>query len=69
MDALTTAKPTGGQEVRPEPHNSDIATVGHGKDHEIAQFRAYRQKEIRELASETFTIFRANACFVSDHEV
>ncbi len=40
-----------------------------GRTIEIAEFRAYRQKEIRDLASDTFSIIRSNACFVSEHEV
>lgn len=69
IDAMHHAKQHGWLEVRPKQPNEYLAQIVHWKDHEIAQFRAYRQKEIRELASETFTIFRANACFVSDHEV
>jgi pyruvate/2-oxoglutarate dehydrogenase complex dihydrolipoamide dehydrogenase (E3) component len=41
----------------------------HWKDQEIAAFRTYRNREINDLASDSFTIIRSDACFVSEHEV
>ncbi|MEO6969574.1 MAG: FAD-dependent oxidoreductase, partial [Chthoniobacterales bacterium] len=69
IDAMHHAKQHGWLEVRPKQPNEYLAQIVHWKDCEIEKFRAYREEEIQELASETFTIFRANACFVSDHEV
>ncbi len=69
IDAMHHAKRHGWLEVKPKEPDEYLAQIVHWKDNEIAQFRAYRQKEIRELASDTFTIIRSNACFVSDHEV
>ena len=46
-----------------------LAQIVRWKDNQIAEFRAYRQKEIRDLASDTFSIIRSNASFVSEHEV
>ena len=69
IDAMHHAKRHGWLEVKPKEPDEYLAQIVRWKDNEIAQFRAYRQKEIRELASDTFTIIRSNACFVSDHEV
>lgn len=69
IDAMHHAKQHGWLEVRPKQPNEYLAQIVRWKDNEIAEFRAYRQQEIRELASDTFSIIRSNACFVSDHEV
>ena len=69
IDAMHHAKQHGWLEVKPKQPDEYLAQIVRWKDNEIAQFRAYRQKEIRELASDTFTIIRSNACFVNDHEV
>ncbi len=69
VDAMHHAKRHGWLDVRPREPDEYLAQIVRWKDNEIAKFRAYRQSEIRELASDTFTIVRANACFVGDHEV
>ena len=69
IDAMHHAKQHGWLEVQPKQPNEYLAQIVRWKDKEIAQFRAYRQQEIRELANNLFTIIRSNACFVSDHEV
>jgi mercuric reductase len=69
IDAMHHAKQHGWLEVKPKQPDEYLAQIVRWKDNEIAQFRAYRQKEIRELASDTFTIIRSNACFVNDHEI
>ena len=69
IDAMHRAKHHGWLEVRPKQPDEYLAQIIRWKDNEIAEFRAYRQKEIRELASANFHIVRSNACFVSDHEV
>ncbi|MEO7167504.1 MAG: FAD-dependent oxidoreductase [Chthoniobacterales bacterium] len=69
IDAMHHAKQHSWLEVQPKQPNEYLAQIVRWKDNEIAKFRAYRQKEIRELASETFSIIRSNASFVSEHEV
>lgn len=69
IDAMHRAKEHGWLEVKPKQPNEYLAQIVRWKDNEIAKFRAYRQKEIRDLACDTFSIIRSNACFLSDHEV
>lgn len=69
IDAMHHAKRHGWLEVRPKQPNEYLAQIVRWKDGEIAEFRADRQREIREMASERFTIVRANASFVSDRAV
>lgn len=69
IDAMHHARQHGWLEVRAKQPNEYLAQVVRWKDGEIEKFRAYREEEIKELASRTFTIIRANACFVNDHEV
>jgi mercuric reductase len=69
IDAMHHAKQHGWLEVKPKQPDEHLAGIVRWKDNEIAHFRAYREREIRDLASETFIIYRSNACFVSDHEV
>ncbi len=69
IDAMHHAKRHGWLKVEPHQPNEYLAQIVRWKDNEIAAFRAYRQKEIRELANDTFTIIRSNASFVSEHEV
>lgn len=69
IDAMHHAKRHGWLEVKPRQPDEYLAQIVRWKDNEIAAFRAYRQKEIRDLASASFRIIRSNACFVSDHEV
>ncbi|MEP6822923.1 MAG: FAD-dependent oxidoreductase, partial [Chthoniobacterales bacterium] len=69
IDAMHHAKRHGWLTVEPHQPNEYLAQIVRWKDSEIAEFRAYRQKEIRELANDTFTIIRSNAAFVSEHEV
>jgi pyruvate/2-oxoglutarate dehydrogenase complex dihydrolipoamide dehydrogenase (E3) component len=69
IDAMHRAKRHGWLEVRPKQPNEYLAQIVGWKDEEIEKFSAYRQAEVRALASDTFIIIRANASFVSDHEV
>lgn len=69
IDAMHHAKRHGWLEVKPKQPGEYLAQIVRWKDNEIAHFRAYRAREIRGLASDTFTIVRSQACFVSDHEV
>lgn len=69
IDAMHHARRHGWLEVRPKQPNEYLAQIVRWKDGEIEKFRAYREAEIRALASGTFTIIRANARFVSDHEL
>src|SRR5678815_120970 len=69
IDAMHHAKRHGWLEVKPKQPGESLAQIVRWKDKEIAQFRAHRAREIRELASDTFTTVRSKACFVSDHEV
>lgn len=67
IDAMHKAKRHGWLEVRPK--DDFLRQLVRWKDNEIAHFRAYRQKEIRELASDHFQIKRSNASFENAHEV
>jgi pyruvate/2-oxoglutarate dehydrogenase complex dihydrolipoamide dehydrogenase (E3) component len=69
IDAMHHAKRHGWLEVKPKQPDEYLAQIVRWKDNEIAEFRAYRQKAIREMASDRFQIIRANASFVSPHEV
>ncbi|HEX4665839.1 MAG TPA: FAD-dependent oxidoreductase [Chthoniobacterales bacterium] len=69
IDAMHHAKQHGWLEIKPKQPDEYLAQIVRWKDNEIAHFRTYRAQEIRELASDTFTIIRSKACFVSDHEV
>ncbi len=69
IDAMHHAMRHGWLEVRPKKPDDYLGQIVRWKDNEIAQFRAYREQEIRDLASDRFTILRANACFVNDHEM
>jgi len=69
IDAMHHAKLHGWLEVKPKQPDEYLAQIVRWKDNEVAQFRAYRDREIRDLASDSFTILRADACFVNDHEV
>ncbi len=69
IDAMHHAKQHGWLEVRPKRPNDYLAQIVRWKDNEIGKFRAYRQKAIREHASDRFQIIRSNASFVSAHEV
>ena len=60
IDAMHHARQHGWLEVKPRQPNEYLAQIVRWKDNEIAQFRAYRQKEIRDLAGDTFTIVRSN---------
>ena len=69
IDAMHHAKQHGWLEVKPKQPDEYLAQIVQWKDQEIEEFRAYRQKEIRERASDTFQIIRSNATFVNSHEV
>lgn len=69
IDAMHHAKRHGWLEVTPKKPDEYLAQIVRWKDNEIGEFRAYRQKEIRNLASNSFQIIRSNARFVGEHEV
>lgn len=69
IDAMHHARRHGWLEIKPKHPDEYLAQIVRWKDNEIAQFRAYRQKSIREQASEKFQIIRANASFANKHEV
>lgn len=69
IDAMHHAKQHGWLKVEPKHPDEYLAEIVRWKDNEIGHFRAYRQKEIRALASDRFEIICSNARFVSDHEI
>jgi pyruvate/2-oxoglutarate dehydrogenase complex dihydrolipoamide dehydrogenase (E3) component len=69
IDAMHHARQHGWLEVKPKHPNEYLAQIVRWKDNEIAQFRGFRQKEIRELSSDNFTIISSNACFVNEQEI
>jgi len=69
IDAMHHAKQHGWLKVEPKHPDEYLAEIVRWKDNEIGHFRAYRQKEIRALASDTFQIIRSNARFLSGHEI
>ncbi|MBA2436579.1 MAG: FAD-dependent oxidoreductase [Chthoniobacterales bacterium] len=69
IDAMHRARQQDWLEVKPKRPNEYLAQIVRWKDNEIAAFRAYRQKEIRDLACDTFKVIRSNACFVNDREL
>lgn len=69
IDAMHHARQHGWLRVEPRQPNEYLAQIVRWKDAEIEKFRAYRDAEIRELASDKFQIIRANAHFVSHHEL
>lgn len=69
IDAMHRARQQDWLEVEPKRPNEYLAQIVRWKDNEIAAFRAYRQKEIRDLACDTFKVIRSNASFVNDREL
>jgi pyruvate/2-oxoglutarate dehydrogenase complex dihydrolipoamide dehydrogenase (E3) component len=69
IDAMHHAKQHGWLEVKPKQPDEYLAQIVRWKDQEIEEFRTYRQKAIREHASDTFQIIRANASFMNRHEL
>ena len=69
IDAMHHARRHGWLNVDPRHPDEFLAEIVRWKDREIAQFRAYRQAEIRNLADDRFEIVRANAAFVDAHEL
>ncbi len=69
IDAMHHARQHGWLEVKPKQPNEYLRQLCRWKDGEIEKFRVYRQKEIRKRASDTFTIIRSHASFVSGQEV
>ena len=63
------ARQHGWLKVEPLQPNEYLAQIIKWKDGEIENFRAYRDAEIRERASDKFQIIRANAHFVNPHEL
>src|SRR5450432_1059213 len=69
IDAMYHAKRHGWLTVEPKQPDRYLAQMVQWKDVEIAQFNAFRQKEIHELAGDNFHIISADACFVNEHEI
>jgi len=69
IDAMYHARRHGWLHVEPRRPNEFLAEIVRWKDREIAQFRAHREAEIRQLADDRFEIIRANAFFVNAHEL
>lgn len=69
IDAMHHARRHGWLHVDPRRPNEFLAEIIRWKDQEIEQFRAYRQAEIRGIANDRFGIIRANASFISPHEL
>jgi mercuric reductase len=69
IDAMHHAKQHGWLRVEPRQPNEYLAQIIRWKDGEIESFRAYRDAEIRQRASDKFQIIRANARFVGSHEL
>ena len=69
IDAMSHARRHGWLHVEPRRPNEFLAEIVRWKDREIAQFRAHREAEIRQLANDRFEIIRANAFFVNAHEL
>jgi pyruvate/2-oxoglutarate dehydrogenase complex dihydrolipoamide dehydrogenase (E3) component len=69
IDAMHRAGRHGWLKVEPRQPNEYLRQIIHWKDGEIENFRAYREAEIRERASNKFEIIRANAHFVNAHEL
>lgn len=69
IDTMHHAKRHGWLEVRPRSPEEYLAQIVRWKDNEIAEFRAWRQKEIRALADKDFLIIRSHATFANAHEV
>src|SRR3954466_980663 len=60
IDAMHHAKQHGWLRGEPRQPNEYLAQIIRWKDGEIESFRAYRDAEIRQRASEKFQIIRAN---------
>ncbi len=69
IDAMHHARRQDWLRVEPRRPEEYLAEIIRWKDREVEGFRAYREAEIGDLASDNFQIIRANACFVSPHEV
>ena len=69
IDAMYHARRHGWLHVEPRRPNEFLAEIVRWKDREIAQFRAHREAEIRQLANDRFEIIRANAFFMNAHEL
>jgi dihydrolipoyl dehydrogenase len=69
IDAMHHARRHGWLNVEPRRPNEFLAEIVRWKEREIAQFRGYRQAQIRSLADDRFEIVRANAAFVNAHEL
>jgi pyruvate/2-oxoglutarate dehydrogenase complex dihydrolipoamide dehydrogenase (E3) component len=69
IDAMHHAKRHGWLRVEPVHPDRYLGQVVRWKDEQIAEFRDYRQQEIRKLAADRFQIINAKASFLSDHEL
>lgn len=67
IDAMHHARRHGWLSVEPRQPEAYLAQMVAWKDREIARFRAYRQRAIRQRAGEHFKVIRANARFVEAH--
>ena len=69
IDLMHHAKRHGWLEVKPKRPDHYLEEIIRWKEAEIAEFRAYRNQEIRELATQEFEIIRAKGCFINDHAI
>ena len=69
IDLMHHAKRHGWLEVKPKRPDHYLEEIIRWKEAEIAEFRAYRNQEIRELATQEFEIIRAKGCFLNDREI
>ena len=69
IDAMHHAKRNGWLRVEPVDAAQYLAQVVRWKDEQIAEFRDYRQQEIRALATQNLQIINAKASFVGEHEL
>ncbi len=69
IDVMSHARRHAWLHVEPRRPNEFLAEIVRWKDREIAQFRAHRAAEIRQLVDDRFEIIRANAFFVNAHEL
>ena len=69
IDAMHHAKRNGWLKVEPVHPDKYLAQIVRWKDEQIAEFRDYRNGEIRKLASESLQIINAKASFLNEHEV
>ncbi|MEO5721753.1 MAG: FAD-dependent oxidoreductase [Chthoniobacterales bacterium] len=69
IDAMHHAKRHGWLEVKPRQPEEYLGQIVAWKDHEIAQFRAYREEVLASLAEKDFQIIDREARFVGMNEI